>query len=176
MLNLTAPQKIATVQYNRSACVWQVLNGKVTSFPAGKAGQRQAQLYALEHDRPDLAAELHALLQDITALAPTRLLDVPGLTDRAIKAAYIIRDGKLLPAVPFSDPGGCMNEIARAQGSESLPYIITYEDDACFCDCQDFLSGDAPFLPTGQRACKHILAALMSEALQSDAEPVQIDF
>lgn len=176
MLNVTAPHKFATVQYNRSARVWQVLNGKITSFPAGKAGQRQAQFYALEHDRPDVAAELQALLQDIIALAPTRLLDVPGLTDRAIKGAFIIRDGKLLPPLAFTHPGGCMNEIARVQGSEPLPYIVTYEDDACFCDCQDFLLGDAPFLPTGQRACKHILAVLMSEALHVDAELVQIDF
>ena len=31
---------------------------------------------------------------------------------------------------------------------------------------------NAPFLPSGQRACKHILAVLITEALQAQDEPV----
>ncbi len=173
---ITPLQKLTEVKYDRRARAWQVLNGKVTSFPAGPEGKRQAQLYALEYDRPDVAAELQAFLENIAASSLEMPLDVPGLTRRAIKGAFLIRDGQVLPAVPFTEPGGCMNEIARVQGSESLPYIITYEDDACFCDCPDFLLGDAPFLPTGQRACKHIFAVLITEALQLDAEKMEIDF
>lgn len=167
--------KLTVVKYDRHSRAWQVLNGKVTSFPAGSLGQRQAQLYALEHDCPEVAAELQAVLKNIALASLDMPLDVTGLTCRAIKGAFLIRDGKVFPPVPFTEPGGCMNEIARVQGSDSLPYIITYEGDVCFCDCPDFLLGDAPFLPSGQRACKHILAVLVTEALQSDAE-TEFDF
>lgn len=173
---INPPQTLTTIEYDRRARAWQVLNGNVTSFPAGPEGQRQAQLYALEHDWPGLAAELQAFRESIALASLEMPLDVASLTCRVIKAAFLIRDGKVLPAVPFSEPGGCMNEIARVQGSDSLPYIITYKEDFCFCDCPDFLSGDAPFLPTGQRACKHILAVLITEALQQDAEQTEIDF
>lgn len=176
MMTQVISPKLTTIQYNRTARAWQVLNGTVTSFPAGPQGQRQAQRCALEHDRPDIAAELQIFLEDMALTSLQIPVDVASITSRAFKAAFIIRDGKLLPPVPFSEPGGCMNEIARAQGSESLPYIITYEEGlGCFCDCPDFL-GDAPILPTGQKACKHILAVLINEASQADAEPVQIDF
>lgn len=148
----------------------------MTSFPAGPEGKRQAELYALAYDLPSVTAELQALIK---AVEPLRywMFDVEAITERAVKGALLIRDGKLLPPVPFDQPDGCLNEIARVQGSQALPYIITYVDEMCFCDCPDFQLEDAPLLPTGQRACKHVLAVLLSEAAQlNSAVPEEIDF
>ena len=105
-------QKPTVIQYNRSARAWQVLNGKITSFPAGVQGKRQAELYTLEHDRPDVAAELQALIEAVESLRYW-MFDVEAITERAVKGALLIRDGKLLPPIPFDQPAGCLNEIAE---------------------------------------------------------------
>ncbi len=160
--------ELTIVEYNRSAKQWEAQNGTVTSFPPGTAGKRQAQLVALRNDVPQVAAEIEAIIANAEAVY--LMYDAEAISSRAIRAGFLVRDGHVLPPVPFDEYGGCLNEIARVQGSEPEPYIISYVDDQVICECHDFMLGNAPFLPSGQSACKHVLAVLITEALQEDTE------
>jgi hypothetical protein len=55
----------SALEYDRRGRVWLVGHptGQIVSFPAGLEGKRAAMLSALTHDRPDVAAEVDALLQ-----------------------------------------------------------------------------------------------------------------
>jgi len=165
---------LTIVKYDRSARQWQAINGRTWAWPAGPDGRREAELYALEHDCPEVAEQVKAVIANAKAVKHLTF-DAEGITKRVIKAGFIIRDGKLLPPVPFNQYGGCLNEIARCQGSQPEPYIINYVDEQVICDCHDFMLGNAPLLPSGQRACKHILATLITETLQMEDEPIPDD-
>jgi SWIM zinc finger len=160
--------ELTQVKYDPSARAWTTTNGTTAAFPPGDVGKRQAELHALMHDAPDVADEVSAIIANAEAAL---MFDVEAITSRAIKAGFLIRDGKVWPGVPFDQPGGCLNEIARVRGSQDEAYIVTCDkEDNCYCDCFDFLSERAPILPSGQRACKHILAVLICESLIEDIE------
>lgn len=176
MIATTLPPTPTVVKYDRHARAWEAVNGATTRFPAGPEGRRRATLYALEHDRPDIAAETLATLDSIEAARPRLPVDVPGLTSRILKAGLLLRDGHVLPPRELSAPGSYLTEIARVKSqTEKWPdgspveYAITQDspDDFLGCGCEDFTSHRAPVLPSGQRACKHVLAFLMAESLEA---------
>ncbi len=174
MSNLIITKKLTTVKYDRRARQWQAINGRLLGhWPAGPEGHRAAHLAALRHDAPQVAAEVEAIITNAEAVAHL-MYDAEAISRRAIRAGFLVRDGRVLPPVAFDQYGGCINEIARVQGSDELPYIISHDGDECHCDCPDYQLGNAPLLPSGQAACKHILAILINEALESNPLPLII--
>ncbi len=168
------PKELTTVKYDRSSRQWQAVNGRVWSWPAGAAGKRQAQLYALEADVPQVAEEIKAIIANIQAYNPNST-QAEAVTRRAIRAGFILRDGKMLPPRAFDAHGSYVNELARIKSSSmawddgtAIEYAITQvSNNMCWCECPDF-QDDAPYLPSGQQACKHILTVLIADALDYD--------
>jgi hypothetical protein len=186
---LTISEVLTTVKYDRSLRAWQAVNGRVWSFP-GPDGQRQAQLYAIDHDRPDIAAEVQAIMANNQAHPAYE-----GITRRAIKAGFIVRDGHVLPPRPLEAEGSYLHEVARVRSqSKTWPdgspveyaVCVSPEGQSC-CECEDWHNGHtldiladyyrlfphdphrprsgAPKLANGDYGCKHILAVLMVAAL-----------
>lgn len=124
----------------------------------------QIELAALERTAPEVAAEVRAIIANVKMIY---WLEADAIAARAIKAGWLVECGCVMPPVPFSQEGGIMNEVGRVQGSFPEPYVITYDGHQCYCHCHDFLLQNAPFLPSGQRACKHILALLIAESLET---------
>ncbi len=176
MSTQTIAEESTSVQYNSAAGRWQVngRSGRTWSWPQGPDGERQAQLYALEQDVPEVAAEVKAIIANAASVRHL-MYDVEGITRRVIRAGFLIRDGKLLPPVPFEQYGGCFGELARVRGRKPEPYIITHDGENCFCDCADFRLEHAPLLPSGEQACKHIMAFLITETLRDGEPPADID-
>lgn len=162
------------VQYNRSERLWEARNGRVWQFPSGPAGKRQAQLYALDHDLPQVADEVKSLIAQAQAHNP-HSTEAEAIARRAIKAGFLIRNGQVLPPRAFDSDSSYLNEIGRVRSStESWPdgsaveYAVTQPTAGeVWCECPDFRE-EAPTLPSGQKACKHVLAVLMAEALELD--------
>jgi hypothetical protein len=186
MNNVTLTQPPTLVKYHPSARAWQVLNGQCTSFPAGPAGRRQAHLCALEHDRPDIAATLQAMLENIAVASLQMPLNTKAIESRLLKAAFLLRDGKLLPPRAWDTEDSYLCEIARvkSQSKESWPdgspveYAVCQDtpDSHLWCACEDYSEG-APVLPSGQIACKHILSVLIAGTLEEDGDLLaEIDF
>lgn len=147
-LNVRQP-KLTTVEYDRSAREWRAQNAEeLHVFPAGPDGQRQAQLYALQYDAPDIADEVQAIIDSADALLG---FDADGIAKRALKAGFIILDGKVWP-------GQADGEVARVEGTADEPCRIYHDGEALSCDCPDFEGERAPVTPNGQRGCKHVLA------------------
>lgn len=167
--------QVTAVQYNRAERQWEAVNGRTWLFPAGPSGKRQAQLYALDHDVPLVADEVKAIMARAQASNPNST-EAEAITRRAIKAGFLVRDGHVLPPRPFDADGSYLNEIARVRSSQKWPdgsaveYAVNQPTrHEVWCECPDFKEG-APTLPSGQKACKHVLAVLICEALDLDLE------
>lgn len=124
----------------------------------------QIELATLERTAPEIAAEVKAIIANIESLNWLQAADV---ISRAVKAGHLVERGCVLPPVSFYQEGSFMNEVGRVLGHLPEPHVITYDGEVCFCSCHDFLLENAPFLPSGQRACKHVLALLIAESLES---------
>lgn len=156
MITTTIVPQPNTVKYNNNRHRWQVI-----SYPTGPEGHRRAMLAALESEIPDVVDEVRAIIHN------ARQSDqAEEIARRALKAALIIRDGKIWPPVAFNEEGGCLNEIARIQGSRGEMYILSWDGEEAHCDCPDYQLENAPVLPSGQRACKHIISILILEAVR----------
>jgi hypothetical protein len=150
----------SALEYDRRGRVWLVGHptGQIVSFPAGLEGKRAAMLSALTHDRPDVAAEVDALLQ----AWPHN----PALHSRLLKAGFILRDGQVVDRYP-------KNIFAVSSQTDSLIYSVYLPwagdgADALLnagCQCEDHQNAHlhnkpgAPWLPGLGWACKHMLAA-----------------
>lgn len=161
----------ANTKYNPNARHWEfwpgeyenaLLAGKVIAYPAGKPGKRAATLKALEHDAPEVAAEVHAIIANHQ-----------GLIDRAIKAGQIVAGG----GVEMVHRNGYK---VKSQSKDEKYWISGgfTSTDGWKCDCIDWWNGNgarqygwnvafaAPYVPgLGCVACKHILAVLIAETL-----------
>lgn len=142
------------VKYNRSTKSWQAINGKVTDFPAGDDGKRQALLSALGHDYP----ALYAVVTDIAAMHNHK----PGLVDRLIKAAQLLTKGHVLS-----------NCRVKSQTEADVVYQTSCSGHptAYLCSCDDFDKGMQRRAGLSQWGgvetdyglmCKHTLAQLLA--------------
>jgi len=155
--------KICEVKYNRSLNIYEAVNGRLVA----QGGKRHCQLEALKHDRPDIHAEIVAIIANVEAAA-IFCVDVDAITKRAIKAGFILRDGLLQPPRPFEkqEPG----EVAYclSQSGSGAGYSIVencHREGYVICSCFDWYN--APKLESGQVACKHVLAHMVAESLFS---------
>ncbi|MCP4283908.1 MAG: hypothetical protein GY792_05590 [Gammaproteobacteria bacterium] len=179
------------VEYNRSTRQWEARNGTVTSFPAGKEGKKNAQLHALQSDCDTIFNEVLAIVEN-TSNHP----QAAGIEARAIRAGFLVRDGHLLPPRGLDKPESYVGEVARVK-SQSEPdteyAIVITPEQRTYCDCRDWHNGHmldvganyyrqhpddperprsgAPKLTSGDYACKHILAVLIVETLESKDAP-----
>lgn len=155
MMNTTIDRQLKTVKYPRRHWLF--------TYPAGTDSHRRAVLAGLEADMPEVVDEVRVILY-----STKRMEQAEEIATRAIKAAFIIQDRKVWPPRDPHRDASYINEIARVQGSRNEAYVISFDGQECHCDCHDFQLSNAPILPTGQRACKHILAVLITEAIKED--------
>jgi hypothetical protein len=176
-------------KYNRSAKRYEIFGDDqdtpLATFPPGQEGKQQATLYSILATAPDVYEEMTAIIRN-TKHSPA----ATAVENRAIKAAQILIDQKLLPARHWTQPGAVANEIARCKSShhggdpnEIWEYVIgrNLTDDLLSCSCIDNVAGfwvkryqephpefgvGSPELWNGQPACKHILALYIAEALE----------
>lgn len=129
------------LSYNRSGRKWEVVTGeKTVEFPAGDTGKQQAFRLAIFVKDPA-----------VYALASQMAKDNPALESRAWRAAELVIEGKVKMDV--------FGLLAQVEGSDAAgAYNITAVEGEIACDCQDWTGFTAPYLSSGQRVCKHILA------------------
>jgi hypothetical protein len=178
------------VQYNRSAKLWELFQGNhaealqrggIVAYPAGKEGKRAAQLSALTHDAPEVAAEVDAFILAM------RQRGFGASVDRAIRAGFIAAAGKVLHPRPMSDFGAFAGEVARVESTREPGenYAVTHNGTGYFCSCPDCNAGvkqrclplsspdrpkfGAPFIPGFGYACKHAIAHCV--AFRASVEP-----
>jgi len=131
-----------TVSYNHRAKQWHAVNGTESiSYPAGPEGKRQAQLYALSIDRPDLATKVHMI-------AGAHNYE-PSVLNMAIKSAHIITDNLLHG-----------NGVVTSQSREGIYHeVIEFSGipKAYRCTCEAFTYHPVWIVGLGYM-CKHGLA------------------
>jgi len=163
----------SNVKYNKSARVWEtwpetetyetaMIIGDIEVFPPGIEGKRAALLADLTQS-PEIFQWLTGFLAEHQ--------DNPKIMDRAIRAGHLMREGavKLLHLEHFevqsqSEPGGS--------------YTVAKYPSGWVCMCQDWHNGQAyyrwhldrrsyaPWIEDhGGPCCKHIIAAIGSQAL-----------
>lgn len=149
------------IEYSCSDQAWLVglPSGQIITHPAGPAGKLAAQLSALTHDRPGIAAEVDALIQ----AWPNRA----DIHRRLIRAGFIIRDSEI-----YRHPGNFFRVQSQAEPQRfyavGLPQMPGGEAG---CTCPDHVDGHAPHLPDlGPNTCKHILAAYIAERVDPWAD------
>ena len=136
-------------------------------FPAGRAGKRRAQLCYLEQCEPGIYENLRSILQNNQAAA-----DYLGIYNRSIDAALLVAGHNVWPASDY-----WADEIAAVARVESQAkpgrayhlYPDPFAPGHLGCQCDDH-SFRAPWLPSGQRACKHILAFLLTTYINQREE------
>ena len=188
---MTSIIKESVVKYNRSARTWEtwddsndyeqaLIVGCVVAFPAGIEGKRAALLTALRNDRPDVADEVEAIINN----HPTN----GALIDRAIRAGQLVAAGHVKAPLPVTSPYSYLNEVARveSQSEAGQYYAVSQHPEALWCTCPDHENGfkrwvlhqdhperprhGAPPLPKVGFACKHILAWLICCAISEEPE------
>jgi len=193
------------IEYNKSARLWEVwpgdyaaarLAGQVIAYPAGKDGQRAAQLSALTANAPAVAAETDALIQAVTARG------FPQAIDRILKAGFLVARGAVRSPRALTAPGSFVAEVARVEsgGEPGLFYAVVCSEGSAShgceigysCECADCSNGvklhvlppghpdrpatGAPYLPAFGYACKHALATYLAYRLQYDWQDEPIPF
>jgi hypothetical protein len=138
-------------------------SSRLLRFPTSVQSQRRAILSAFDQYMPEVADEIRAIIYNTRKLPQSE-----AIAQRAIRAGFILKEGKLWPPKDFNQTGGCINEIARCEGSRGEQYILSFDGEEVYCDCMDFQLGHAPILPSGQIACKHVLSILISDAVKED--------
>lgn len=134
-------------EYEPRARKWIVTNGaEIARFPAGNLGKHQAQLYALNQDRPDLAALIY---KTVGRNYGSRAINM------ALKAAYILIDGLLY-----------INGVVESQSRPGVFHTITFSGQpktyGCTCEAMRFC---AIYIDDVGWLCKHSLAAHMAYLL-----------
>ncbi len=194
------------IEYNQSARLWEVwpgdyaaarLAGQVIAYPAGKAGQRAAQLSALTANAPAVAAETDALIQAVTARG------FPQAIDRILKAGFLVARGAVRSPRPLTGPYSFVGEAARVESDNEpgLFYAVVWSEGSAShgceigysCECADCSNGvklhvlppghpdrpatGAPYIPAFGYACKHALAACLAGKIAYDwpAEPIPFE-
>jgi hypothetical protein len=154
MMDTTITEQTKSVKWNGSS--W------LLRFPTSVQSQRRAVLSAFDQYMPEVADEIRAIIYNTR-----KLPQAEAVAQRAIRAGFILKEGKLWPP---RDPQitGHINEVARAQGSRGEEYTLSFDGEELYCDCPDFQAGKAPELPSGQIACKHVISILISDALRED--------
>ena len=169
-------EDVTVVEYNRSARRWESRNGRVWAFPAGPAGKRQAELYALGHDVPPVAADIEALIARYADHEQAK-----AIADRLVKAGFLLRDGHLTALeVGRNGHPKFIRASVKSQSGEAR-YIVQH-NLTWTCECEDWENGDAlrlglprrsgaPFIQGRGVACKHILTvSLALNQLRRQAE------
>jgi hypothetical protein len=181
---LTIAESSLAVNYNRAARQWWVVDEEGTKpladFPAGRNGKREAETFALANGSEAIFRKMMAIVE-----ANLNHPEIMALENRAIKAAFMARDGHVLPPRPLHAPGSFVGEVARvlSQGEQGAAYAVVQSPSGLFCECQDWHNGrskdilkdyyrkhpddpdrprfGAPKLADGTYACKHVLAYLI---------------
>jgi len=161
MLNVSIPP--CTIMYNRPAKIYIAANGQEVA----RGTKRQCELAALAHDCPDVHDEIMAIIANAEA-SRIYMVDAEAVTERAIKAGFILRDGLLLPPRPrpFEKqlPGEVAFCLSQSDKENGYAISVSFSREGFFiCDCHDWYN--APRLASGQVACKHILAQMIALAL-----------
>ncbi len=160
MLNVSIP--LCRIQYNRAAKMYQAVNGQEVA----SGTKRQCELAALAHDCPDIHDEIMAIIANAEATRQNYMVDAEAVTERAIKAGFILRDGLLLPPRLFEKqlPGEVAFCLSQADSEKGYAITISFSREGFFiCDCHDW--NNAPRLASGQIACKHILTYTIALAM-----------
>jgi hypothetical protein len=157
----------SVIRYNLQLKTWQVINGKVRSFGAGKHNKRRALRYALGPDQPELQQAV------INFAATYGNDDNEGqLMDRLLKAASLISKGRVYD-----------NGRVASQSDPDATYTTRWAHNGWCCDCPDFdngllrqvgLSEWGGVLTSQGLHCKHTLAQELAERLGLDlpGEPI----
>lgn len=152
--------------YDPSPCSRVVINGaEIARFPAGNLGKHQAQLYALDQDRPDLAALIHKTVG--------RNYDKKAIS-MALKSAQIIINGLL-----YSDG------FVQSQSRPGIFHQVTWsgipKTYGCTCEAMRFW---AIYIEGIGWLCKHSLADHFADLLKIElprqpipfnGEPISVD-
>lgn len=155
-----------TYNYDPKARKWIVANGaEIARFPAGNLGKHQAQLYALDQERPDLAGLIH---KTVGRNYDSRTIGM------ALKSAQIIIDDLL-----------CSNGVVKSQSRPGVFHTITFSGQpktyGCTCEAMRFY---AIYIDNVGWLCKHSLAAHMAYLLNLElprqpipfnGEPISVD-
>jgi len=190
MHNLIVPQVKTLVNFNRSEKLWQAIDrvteAIIKNFTSGQPAKREAQLFALSQDWPELGELITATIE-ANRFHP----EAADIEKRCLKAGLMLQQGNLLPPCSPLDPLAYNCELARclSEREKTLTYAICWdsisnEDFKLWCSCTDFTAGDyrrrfgtshpekGRGAPTrqGQTMCKHIFAYLFAAEL---AEPDQ---
>ncbi len=170
MLKTSIPK--CEVKYNRGLKIYEAVNG----HRIAQGDKQTCRLAALKHDSPAVHAEVMAIIANAEAMA-IEGFDTQNIIDRTLDAGEIVARGAVLPPLDLMDEGGCMNEYARVQGRNVVPYVVSLNnDDDLQCDCPDYILKHAPYLPNGYKGCKHVIAVMIHDALTKldapEPEPV----
>lgn len=117
------PQKKTIVRFNRQLRQWQAINGQVRNFGSGRDAKRDCLMFALEHDRSELAEVVKGLAEAHD--------NSPYLLDRLLKAASLLSQGYVYE-----------NGRVRSQSSPDEFYTVFWSAELGYhCDCLDFENG-----------------------------------
>lgn len=128
------------VQYKKRT--WLVVNtdtSDVIDAFTGTHGKRDANRRALQIRSP----HLFGLADDIANGSP-------WLASRAFAGAQMAADGFVFAASDL----GAMVDSSRDRGS----YSVHEHDGMMWCECSDYMNGNAPMDRTMQAWCKHLFA------------------
>jgi hypothetical protein len=150
------------VHYNQSTRKWLCTLAEFErEFPAGNAGKRQAQMCYLAQTAPEVHAELRSILRNTEAAA-----DCLGIYNRAVDAALLVA-GHSVWADEIAAVARVESQAKPGRSYHLYPDPFAPPHLACQCDDHSFR---APWLPGGQRACKHILAYLLVQYINEREE------
>ncbi len=145
-------------EYEPRARKWIVANGgEIARFPAGKLGKHQAQLCALDQERPDLAGLIH---KTVGRNYDSKVISM------AIKAAQILIDDLLYS-----------NGVVQSQSRPGVFHQVTWSGIpkvyGCTCEAMRFW---ALYIEGIGWLCKHNLADHFADLLKIELPRQPIPF
>lgn len=109
-----------------------------------------------------LAAEVSAMAKNLAGHPHRKAIEA-----RLIQAAHLVEEGKVWP--PSDWTADHRDAVARVDSPERRGIGYSIHPDPWHyelsCDCSDYVYGQAPILPSGQRACIHILAYQLTKII-----------
>lgn len=157
-MNTIIAEAATTYNYDPRARQWVVANGsEIVRFPAGNLGKHQAQLYALNKDRPDLAALIYKTVG--------RNYDSKAI-GMAIKSAQILIDELL-----YSD--GFVQSQSRPGVLHQVTWSGIPRTYGCTCEAMQFC---AIYIDGIGWLCKHGLADYFAHLLEIELPRQPIPF